>query len=423
MSKPRKTPVLPPGSAPKKTVNSSKNALSQEFVSSSDDSASETEARPQKKTPVQIAVHRPKSGVTASETKKSKKGKEEAPKSSAKSKQSPKKPSPKKPVPKQVTTEEDGTTTSSSDDSEDEPETDIRKAQDREKQKAASTSTSDSSSDDSSDESEADTPAATSKATPTQPRSAPTNIHDVEMVAASAYVPPRGFNQASTSRAASLPSTTLLSNLQGKQIWHLTAPANISLKDLQQLAMDQATKGKAVLKHKNASYGFSDVAEEDGGSQQVIIPRQNGYKPVSSRISHSFHLREIVDLPKLSSHQADPNTGSEAAASITMSTIRAPLPQVKGLKMRFFPSGAKDRTPVTLGSSDDEDEPEQAPTAGLAVPNGVHSKARSEKRKHADMNEDDRAVKKLKKHRTPEELKRREERRAKKEKKREKAKS
>lgn len=183
--------------------------------------------------------------------------------------------------------------------------------------------------------------------------------------------------------------------------------------------MDQATKGEAILKHKEASYGFANVGE-DSGSQEVIIPRQNGYKPASARISHTFHIREIVVLPKLNSKQADPNTGSEAAASITQSTIIAPVPQVKGLKMRFFPSGVTDTKPVTLGSLDDEEDSMPPPPAGLAVPNGIHLPARSEKRKHADMHEDERVqspAKKHKKHRTPEELKKREEKRAKKEKK------
>ncbi|PVH97685.1 hypothetical protein DM02DRAFT_567511 [Periconia macrospinosa] len=421
MSKPRKTPIPLPGSAPKKAaIPPPKSTLSQEFVGSSDDSSSETEARPQKKTPVQIAVHRPKGGEKAKENKKPKKGKEEPAKSSAKSK-----PSPKKPAPTKITAEEDGTTTSSSsEESEDEPETDIRKAQTREKakekKKAASTSSSDVSSD-SSDESEEEAPP---KAAPVQSQTTPTNTHNVDLVAARPYVPPKDFVPASTNRAASSPSTAVLDNLQGKQIWHITAPANISLKDLKQLAMEQATEGEAILKHKNASYGFLDVAKEDSGSQEVIVPRQNGYKAASSRISHTFHLREIVDLP--SSVQADLNTGSEAAASITQSTIRAPPRQVKGLKMRFFPSGVTNQTPVTLGSSDDEEDDRPAPTAGLGVPNGIHLPVRSEKRKHGDLHEDERVespAKKHKKHRTPEELKKREEKRAKKEKKRAKAKS
>lgn len=125
-------------------------------------------------------------------------------------------------------------------------------------------------------------------------------------------------------------------------------------------------------------------------------------------------------LPKLSSKQADQNTGSEAAASITRSTIRAPRPQVTGLKMRFLPTGFGGKDGGILGDSDGETESLQG-TAGLGMPSELNLPSRKEKRKHADVNGSEAAAspsKKSKKHRTPEDKQRKEERRAKKEKKR-----
>jgi hypothetical protein len=123
---------------------------------------------------------------------------------------------------------------------------------------------------------------------------------------------------------------------------------------------------------------------------------------VSTSITQSFRLQAAVQLPHLSSKQADPNTGSEAAASITRSTIRAPRPQLTGLKMRFLPTG--------FGAG-------EAPrtTAGLGMPNELNLPSRKEKRKHTELNGDasiDSPTKKHKKQRTTEEKK------AKKEKKR-----
>lgn len=146
---------------------------------------------------------------------------------------------------------------------------------------------------------------------------------------------------------------------------------------------------------------------------------------VPTQVSHSFHVQQVISLPKLTSKQADQNTGSEAAASITASTIRAVKPQVKGLKMRFFPSGFEDSAPTTLGDSDDEaDAP--AP-AGLGVPVGFDPPARKEKkRKHEQSNageEAESSAKKHKKHRTAGEQQQRDEKKAKKEKKKEKSKS
>lgn len=139
---------------------------------------------------------------------------------------------------------------------------------------------------------------------------------------------------------------------------------------------------------------------------------------VPGRISRTLHLQQVLQLPNLSSKQADPTTGSEAAASITRSTIRAPRAQVKGLKMRYFHSGFGDEEPGTLGSSDSDAE---APApAGLGVMNGAQPRHKPEKkRKHAEVNGVDTspAPKKHKKHRTPEEIKKREEKKAKKAKK------
>ena len=129
----------------------------------------------------------------------------------------------------------------------------------------------------------------------------------------------------------------------------------------------------------------------------------------------------MINLPKLTSLQADHNTGSAAAASITASTIRAVKPQVKGLKMRFFPSGFQDSAPATMGYSDSEDDADAPEPAGLGIPKGLDPPAKKEKRKHSKGAEEMEApAKKHKKQRTEEEQAKRDEKKAKKEKKKEK---
>lgn len=123
-------------------------------------------------------------------------------------------------------------------------------------------------------------------------------------------------------------------------------------------------------------------------------------------ITQFLNLQALVELPHLTSKQADQNTGSEAAASITRSTIRAPRPQLKGLKMRFLPTGFGHGAVGTIGESDSEDDaaPENAERVEadeLRLP----PKKEKKKRKHAEVNGDapaDAAAKKHKKHRTPE---------------------
>lgn len=78
--------------------------------------------------------------------------------------------------------------------------------------------------------------------------------------------------------------------------------------------------------------------------------------------------------------------------------------------MRFRPTGFGGGDLGTLGDSESEDETPRE-TAGLGMPNGLNlpSRIRKEKRKHVEVSGDARTelpAKKPKKHRTPEEAKR-----------------
>jgi hypothetical protein len=98
------------------------------------------------------------------------------------------------------------------------------------------------------------------------------------MRAAQPYVPPKGYipvplNERTTSKAISI-----FDNLQGKQVWHITAPAGVSLKDLQEIAMDTAMEGEAVMKYKNTDYCFGRTEKSEDGAREVLVPQKNGYK-------------------------------------------------------------------------------------------------------------------------------------------------
>ncbi|KAI4633441.1 hypothetical protein J4E83_001908 [Alternaria metachromatica] len=420
MSAIQKTKVPLPGSKPKsKPQNTpSKAQLSQEFVDSDDDSPSETAAQSKKpeKPKATIGIH--VNGVPKAKSKPSKKD-VPAPKSASKSKVTP-----KKPAPKQIATQEDAEDLSSSEISgDDAPTRDIQTKLpgNTQSKKASSDSDDTSSGDSSSDDSDTgNAPQPTRKPTQTQP--APPvqpQSHAVDFRPTQAYAPPKGFAPVPVNDRTISKSTGLFDNLEGKQIWHITAPAGVSLKDLSELAMDKAMKGDAVLSYKGTDYGFSQTESEDG-TREVLLPRNNGMKPAPTRISQTLRLRSVVRLPHLTTKQADQNTGSEAAASITRSTIRAPRPQVTGLKMRFLPTGFSGNDAGTIGDSDEETEVPQA-IAGLAMPNGLNLPSKKPKRKHADVNGVDAPevpAKKTKKQRDPEEIKRKEEKKARKEKKR-----
>ncbi|KAJ4365757.1 hypothetical protein N0V83_008377 [Neocucurbitaria cava] len=430
MKESKRTPVpLPVSKArPKGKDTPSKEPLSQEFIQSDDDSATESklQAQPAKKPKTTIAIHKP-NGAMQPKSKSNAHAKENGtPKPAPKSKVSP-----KRPAPKQVTTKSQAAELSSSEESD---ENDRRGSDQQNKltgngtrKDASSQSDSDSSSDSSSDESNANEASHLSRqpAHDSQARLAQSQAHTVEFQPAQPYVPPRGFNPVPLNDKTTSKAASIFDHLDGKQVWHITAPAGVSLKELKQLAMDKAMAGEAILNSNGADYGFSKPEKSEEGMREVLVPQRDGYRAASARTSHTLHLHAVVRLPELSSKQADQNTGSEAAASITRSTIRTPRRQVKGLKMRFLPTGFGGDIAGTLGDSDSDEAPRR--TAGLGVPDGLNlpSRSRKEKRKHADVNGvrmEELPSKKSKKNRSPDEVQQKEEKRAKKEEKKDKKK-
>ncbi|KZM22660.1 uncharacterized protein EKO05_0009726 [Ascochyta rabiei] len=403
----KRTAVPLPGSKPKSKskVAPPKSALSQELIGSDDDSSAESAPRAKKaeKPKATIGVHRPNGAAKPSAKEKS--TTKAVPKS---------KPAPKTPAPKRITQEQVEELSSSevSDDS-DAPARDIQTKLPGEVEMKDASSGSDSDSDsDSSSEDETAKPAQK----PAQP--APSKPLEVELRAAKPYTPPKGYNLVSDKDRTSSKAAKIFDNVQGKQIWHITAPADVSLKELETIAMDKAMKGDSILNHKGTDYGFSTTEKSEDGPREILVPQKNGYSAIPAKISQTLHLQQVVRLPKLSSKQADPNTGSEAAASITRSTIRAPRPQVKGLKMRYVPLGfVGGDSGGVLGDTDSEDDDVPQERAGLAAPNGLNLPTKAPKRKHTEANGEEAPSKKVKKHKTPEEMKKKEEKKAKKEKK------
>jgi hypothetical protein len=275
-----KTKVPLPGSKPKSKLSNtpSKAQLSKEFVDSDSDSPSETTAQPKKveKPKATIGIH--VNGVPKARAKPSKKDASVS-KSSSKPKVSP-----KKPAPKQIATQEDAADLSSSEISgDDAPTRDIQtKLPGNEKStKTSSDSDSASSSDSSSDDSDTENaPQPARKPTQTQP-APPVQSHAVDFRPTQAYAPPKGFAPVPLNDKTISKSAGLFDNLEGKQIWHITAPTGVSLKDLSELAMDKAMEGDAVLSYKGTDYGFPQTETGEDGTREVLLPRNNGMRPGS----------------------------------------------------------------------------------------------------------------------------------------------
>ncbi|OCK84389.1 hypothetical protein K432DRAFT_125070 [Lepidopterella palustris CBS 459.81] len=232
------------------------------------------------------------------------------------------------------------------------------------------------------------------------------------------FEPPPDFNVVAAHPASSSNVLKMFnqSSISQKQIWHITAPANVPITSVKEIALEKAGSEEAILNHKGIDYGFnfSDKGADD--TTKVLIPGPDGYRAVSARISQTLNLQQVVRLPNLSKPQADQTTGSFAAVSYTASSTKHVRQQPKGLRMRFCPSGFGDDDPGVLGSSDSEAEVEVRCEATAL--NGTKAIPRPDKRKREETNgnqhESANPTKKSKKAKDPEELRRKQEKKARK---------
>jgi hypothetical protein len=282
MSNTKKTKVPLPGTKSKSRTQDIPAIAqsSQEFIDSDDNAPDKSTAQPRnvEKPKPTIGIH--KNGVPISKSKASKKDGESS-KSTPKSKSSP-----KKPAPKRVLTQEQVDDLSNSEISDDDvPTRDIpTKLPGNGKRQGVS----DSASESDSDEEMANAPQPSRKPAQPPPQRQPES-HAVAFTATKAYAPPRGFHPVPLNARTISTSTALLDKLQGKQIWHITAPAGISLESLSGLDMDQAMRGDAILSYKGTDYGFVQTKQSEDGAREVFIPSKDNVAPGMSTHGCLYH--------------------------------------------------------------------------------------------------------------------------------------
>lgn len=163
-------------------------------------------------------------------------------------------------------------------------------------------------------------------------------------------------------------------SLAGKQIWHITAPANIPLSSINELAMDCIKSGDPILDHKGVNYFLAEERSETT-NHTIFVPREEGFRPLSRPVDKVLHLRQKVVLPNLSKKQSAPETGSNAAGEVSQVAISSIRPQPKGLKMRYRPPGFGTGETGKIGGSESEREDvemaDATPVKAFRLPKGA----------------------------------------------------
>ena len=202
------------------------------------------------------------------------------------------------------------------------------------------------------------------------------------------FQPPAGFESTSISLhpASKLSEILAPSNLQGKQIWHITAPESVPITLVKEVSTQDISNGTSILEYHGAKFGLvleSDVEQTSGRALLLPSSKMNAYRPSKPAIIKTLHLQQLVNLP---SHPSEPAVPSNSSASASESYRKTPRQQPEGLRMRYRPFGTSD-------DSDLEFDAESIPKAPeFRIPAPVKESSPGKKRKRRESHDGSRNV-------------------------------
>ncbi|KAL8828439.1 MAG: hypothetical protein Q9170_006604 [Blastenia crenularia] len=149
------------------------------------------------------------------------------------------------------------------------------------------------------------------------------------------YNPPPGFEMAIIKPSTKVQDLFAKENLNGKQIWYITAPVSVSITSIKEVPVEKVATGTSILSIKDADYGLIQENEPDGEAQALLIPfpEKNDYRIPKVKISQTLHFRQIVKLP------GRPEAPVNGATNVSKSHIKVVRQQPEGLRMRYRPFG------------------------------------------------------------------------------------
>lgn len=174
------------------------------------------------------------------------------------------------------------------------------------------------------------------------------------------YKPPSGFKAAKKQLPPSSTTSSLLSDLRGKQLFHITAPSFLPLSKVKEVSLAKILQGEPILEHEGVQYGIpsENIGHGDLGGKSLLLydSKTQTYYSAPATTMPTYHVQQLIDLPK--------SLGTEdAVLAAAQDQIKPPRKQPKHLKMRFRPVGSEEGPPETIGSSSEESEGEGKPNS------------------------------------------------------------
>ncbi|KID98233.1 RNA polymerase I, subunit RPA34.5, partial [Metarhizium majus ARSEF 297] len=173
-------------------------------------------------------------------------------------------------------------------------------------------------------------------------------------------------------------------NLQGKQVWYFTVPANVPISVVQnmEIPMNQSRSGDSIFSHDGEDYGISMDSMTPKSSIQILIPSSDGtrYQSASRPIDQVMQVKKITQLGQ----------GSGATSSVGPTPKPPARQQPEGLKARYQPYGVT--SPMGQIGVDAsfhiEDDTEMADAPAPAIPSGsAQSKSDKKEKKRKEKGE------------------------------------
>lgn len=199
-----------------------------------------------------------------------------------------------------------------------------------------------------------DDPKPVQKSSPKRTRVDYSNVKRIE---STNYVPPQGWS-TTKAKATDFPSETngMFNDLEGKQLWHISAHSSMDISKLKSLNVSEALKGAPILEHKGVRYNLS---QGHIGNAVVLLPAgtRNEYAPTSSSIAQSFQIQEFVPTSNGAAlvngqHDNDDSTTATTFFATQTGQKKPPRQQPENLRPRYTPFGVQENTtPGTLGNS------------------------------------------------------------------------
>ena len=196
------------------------------------------------------------------------------------------------------------------------------------------------------------------------------------------YEPPTGFKSTSISLhpASKLSEVLAPSYLQGKQLWHITAPESVPISLIKEVSTENIGNGSSILEHRGAKYGLVPESEfEQASGRSLLLPstQTNNYRHSKTTFTRKLHLQQLVSLPN---RAFDPSAHPNRSASASDAYRMTPRQQPEGLRMRYRPFGVSD-------DSDLESTPEPSQKAPeFRTPAPVKESSPGRKRKRRESN-------------------------------------